>query len=78
MKRELRRTLRDLKKGRINKEICGKKERYKEWCERQKKKHKEEEEKKIRNIKCETEAWKYINKYIEKKVREISENIQMD
>ncbi|XP_018307231.1 trichohyalin-like [Mycetomoellerius zeteki] len=63
-KRELRKTLRDLRKRKINSEVyVTKRKAYREWCKEQKKKHEREEENKIRNIKSETEAWKYINKF---------------
>ena len=39
-----------------------KRRNYKEWCEAQKK-HEKAEKEKIKNIKSEKEAWKYINKY---------------
>lgn len=66
-KRELRKVLRDLKKEKINrkkrlKEYIAKRKEYKEWCKEQKKIHEEIEEDKIRNIKNETETWKFINK----------------
>lgn len=41
--------------------------KHKEWCKVQKSRHENEEEEKIRNIKSEAEAWKYINKYRNKK-----------
>ena len=68
MKRKLRKELRELKKGRISREdYVIKRRNYKEWCEAQKKKHAEAEEEKIKNIRSEKEAWKYINKYRKKK-----------
>jgi len=76
-KRELRKALKDLKKKIGRENFITKRKRYKEWCKEQKKKHEEEEEIKIRSIKSEAEAWKYINKYKEKKTEwtkmEISE-----
>ena len=78
MKRKLRKELRELKKGRINKEdYVIKRKNYKEWCKTQKK-HEEAEEEKIKNIKSEKEAWKYRNKYRKKKSEGPSKNIQID
>lgn len=51
------------RKGRI----CEGKKEAQEWCKEQKSRHENEEEEKIRNIKSEAEAWKYINKYRNKK-----------
>lgn len=45
-----------MKKRRNKEENPRKRKEYREWC-REQKKHEEEE--KIRNIKSETEAWKY-------------------
>lgn len=76
-KRELRKTLRDLRKRKINSEVyVTKRKAYREWCKEQKKKHEREEENKIRNIKSETEAWKYINKFRKKKAEKTDGNIQ--
>lgn len=57
-----------------------KRKEYREQCKEQKKKHEEEEEeeKRIRNIKSEAEAWKYINKYRKKKTERISEKINIE
>lgn len=78
-KKELRRVLRELKKRRIDKEEYVRKRReYREWCKEQKKKHEEEEEERIRNIKSEADAWKYINKYRKKKTERISEKINIE
>jgi len=50
-KRGLRRALRDLKKGKIEKEEYVQRRReYRKWCEEQKKRYEEEEEAKIGNI----------------------------
>lgn len=60
--------MRDWKKGRIGKEeYVRERRKHKEWCKVQKSRHENEEEEKIRNIKSEAEAWKYINKYRNKK-----------
>ncbi|TGZ50575.1 hypothetical protein DBV15_11466, partial [Temnothorax longispinosus] len=78
-KRRLRRLMRDWKKGRIGKEeYVRERKEHKEWCKEQNGRHKIEEEEKIRNIKNEAEAWKYINKYRKKKAEGISEQIHMD
>ncbi|KAL6419350.1 hypothetical protein ACFW04_013929 [Cataglyphis niger] len=51
---------------------------YKIWCKEERKKHeKEEKEEKINNIRIETEAWKYINKYGKKRER-IDEGIKLE
>lgn len=65
-----------MKKRRNKEEYPRKRKEYREWCREQKKKHEKEE--KIRNIKSETEAWKYINKCRKKKTERISENINID
>lgn len=68
-------------KRRIDKEeYVRKRKEYREWCKEQKKKHEEEEEEeeRIRNIKSEAEAWKYINKYRKKKTERISEKINIE
>lgn len=44
----------------------------------QKKIHEEIEEEKIRNIKNETEAWKFINKCRRKRIEKINEDIQSE
>lgn len=63
-----------MKKRRNKKEYPRKRKEYREWCREQK----HEKEEKIRNIKRETEAWKYINKCRKKKTERISENINID
>lgn len=63
-----------MKKRRNKEEYPRKRKEYREWCREQK----HEKEEKIRNIKSETEAWKYINKYRKKKTERISENINID
>lgn len=40
---------------------------YRRWCEEERKKHEKEEERKIRMIRTEKEAWQYINKYRRKR-----------
>lgn len=65
-----------MKKRRNKEEYPRKRKEYREWYREQKKKHEKEE--KIRNIKSETEAWKYINKCRKKKTERISENINID
>lgn len=40
---------------------------YKRWSDKERKKHKKVEEEKIRSIRTEEEAWKYINKFRKKK-----------
>ncbi|XP_039302912.1 uncharacterized protein LOC120357160 [Solenopsis invicta] len=78
-KRELRKTLRNIKKKRISKEdYIAKRKEYKEWCKEQKKKHEQAEEEEIRRIKSEKEAWKYINKYGKKRKEGICDNIKME
>lgn len=60
--------LRRMEKGKISREDYVKKRKdYKIWCNEEKRRHKEEEERKIRGIKTEKEAWKYINKYRKKR-----------
>ncbi|XP_070162472.1 golgin subfamily A member 6-like protein 22 [Polyergus mexicanus] len=77
-KRELRKELRRMKKGKINREeYIGKRREYKIWCDNEKKKHEKEEEKKIKLIRTEEKAWKYINKY-RKKREKIDENIDLE
>jgi len=76
-KRELRRVLRNTKKGKIEKEEYVQRRRRK-WYEEQKKKHEEKEEAKLRSISTEQKVWKYINKYRKKKIRGTSEHIQID
>ncbi|XP_020298200.1 vicilin-like seed storage protein At2g18540 [Pseudomyrmex gracilis] len=76
-KRELRRKLRKLKKDKIKREEYVRKRReYRKWCEGEKKKHEEEEEEKIRSIRTEEEAWRYINKYRKKRER-VDEGIEL-
>jgi len=71
--------MRDWKKRRIGKEeYVRERKEHKEWCKVQKSRHENEEEEKIRSIKSEAEAWKYTNKYRNKKTEGISEEIQMD
>ena len=51
------------KKRRISREeFWGKRKMYKEWCEKEREKYERREEEKIRMIKTESEAWKYINR----------------
>lgn len=77
-KRELRKELRKLKKGIIDRgEYVEKRKEYRKWCEEEKRKHEEEEEQKIKLIRTEEEAWKYINKF-RKKREGIDENIEME
>jgi len=77
-KRELRKAMRDLKKKKISrKDFIVKRREYKE-CKIREKEHAEEEEVKIRSIRSEAEAWKYINKYKDKRAERISEDIEMD
>ncbi|XP_024881253.1 ABC transporter F family member 4-like [Temnothorax curvispinosus] len=69
----------ELEEGRIGKEeYVREKKEHKKWCKEQKGRHESEEEEKIRNIKNEAEAWKYINKYKKKKAEGISEEMHMD
>ncbi|XP_039304823.1 golgin subfamily A member 6-like protein 22 [Solenopsis invicta] len=78
-KRELRKMLRNLKKGRIDREdYIARRKEYKEWCKEQKKRHEQAEEEEIRKIKSEKEAWKYINKYGKQRKERISDDIRMD
>lgn len=44
--------------------ICKEREKYREWCDKEKVKHEKEEEEKISQIKTEIEAQKYINTLI--------------
>ena len=78
-KRELRKELRKLRKGRISREeFWGKRKMYKEWCEEEREKYERREEEKIRMIKTQSEAWKYINRYGGRKQREkIDKSIEM-
>ncbi|XP_067209997.1 uncharacterized protein [Linepithema humile] len=76
-KRELKKELKKLEKGKINKKkYVEKRKEYRKWCEEEKRKHEEEEEQKIKLIRTEKEAWKYINKF-RKKREGIDENIEM-
>lgn len=76
-KREMRKDLRRLKKGKISREeYIKKKNEYKKWCREKRKKVEEEEEERIKAIRTEEEAWKYINRY-RKKREGIDENIDM-
>ncbi|XP_039304364.1 protein MNN4-like [Solenopsis invicta] len=78
-KRELRKTLRKLKKKRIYREdFIAKRKEYKEWCKKQKKKHEQAEEEEIQRIKNEKETSKYINNYGKKRKEEICDNIKME
>lgn len=63
--------LRRMKKGKTSREgYIRKKKEYKAWCEEEKEKYEQEEKEKIRSIKTEEKAWKYINKFRKKKERE--------
>ena len=53
-----------------DKQFWGKRKKYEAWCEREREKYERREEEKIRMIKTESEAWKYINRYGERKQRE--------
>ncbi|XP_012535403.1 golgin subfamily A member 6-like protein 6 [Monomorium pharaonis] len=76
-KRYLRAMMRRMKKGKISREdYVQKRKHYKEWCKEEKKRHEEKEERKIKNISTEKEAWKYINKY-RKKREGIDEEIEL-
>lgn len=62
-KRNVRRKLREFKDGITSREQYLKERKtYKEWCIAKKIEQQKEEEDKIKNIKTETEVWKYINK----------------
>lgn len=77
-KRDLRKELRKMRKGKIRKEeFIRKRKEYRRWCEQEKEKHRREEENKIREIRTEEEAWKYINKF-RKKREGIDESIDME
>lgn len=65
-KKELRKELKKLKKGKINKEEYIKKE-YRAWCDKKRERYEMEEEEKLRLIKTEEEAWNYINKFRKRK-----------
>jgi len=67
-KERIKKSTEGFKEEKISREdFITKRKGYKEWYKKQKKKHEEEEAIKIRSIKSEAEAWKYINKYKEKK-----------
>lgn len=77
-KRELRKELRKLKNNKITKgEYAEKKKGYKKWCKEKRKEYEKEEEKKIKSIKIEAEAWKYINKFRRKK-EGVDKNIKLN
>ncbi|XP_076248106.1 uncharacterized protein LOC143187781 [Calliopsis andreniformis] len=77
-KRELKKTMRAWKKGKINREeYIGKRKEFRAWCEEEKRRHALEEEEKIKNIRTEAEAWKYINRY-RKRRENINETIEVD
>ncbi|XP_025074790.1 uncharacterized protein LOC112552838 [Pogonomyrmex barbatus] len=77
-KRELRKELGRLKKGKISREeFVQKRKEYREWCKKEKHKHEREEEERIKTIRTEEEAWRYINKYRKKK-EGISESIEIE
>ena len=46
-----------------NEQYLEKKKEYKDWCRKKKERHEEEEEVKLRGIKRDAKAWKYINRY---------------
>jgi len=74
-KRELRKKLRKLKKDKIRREeYVEKRKEYRKWCDSERRKRETEEEEKIRSIRTEEKAWKYINKYRKKKEK-INEGI---
>lgn len=77
-KREIRRIFRNWRKGKCGKdEYWKERKEYKEWCKEKKREHERQEEEKIRGIRTEQEAWKYINRF--RKRREgIDEEISMD
>ena len=63
-KKEVRKPLRQYRKGKVEKEqYLEKKKEYKDWCRKKKGRHEEKEEVKLRGIKTEAKAWKYINRY---------------
>lgn len=71
--KKIKKSIGRMERGKISKEeYIRKRRRYKEWCKEQKKRQEEEEEEKIRNIKNEAEAWRYINKYRKRKMEGIS------
>lgn len=81
MKREARKELRKIRKGKIGREeyirkYTRKRIEYKEWCDKELRYEKEKEEK-IRKIGIKEEAWKYINKH-RKKREKIDEGIDVD
>lgn len=62
-KRKLVRTYKKWKSGKMNREDYKKeKKRVKAYMKEKIKKKKEEEEEELRNLKSETEVWRYINK----------------
>ncbi|XP_011637362.1 trichohyalin-like [Pogonomyrmex barbatus] len=77
-KRELRKELGRLKRGKISREeFVQKRKEYRDWCKKEKHKHEREEEERIKAIRTEEEAWRYINKYRKKK-EGISESIEIE
>lgn len=69
-KRELRKTLRKVKRGKMDsEEYIKRRKEYKIWCKKEKEKHEKKEEERIRLIKTEAETWRYINRYRKKRER---------
>lgn len=67
-KRELRKEMRRFRGGKINREeFVKKRKEHRKWCAEEKERYEREEMEKIKLIKSESEAWKYINKYRGKK-----------
>lgn len=77
-KRELRRELKKLKKGKITKEeYVNKRKDYRKWCTKERSEFEKKEEEKLRSIRTEEEVWRYINKFRKKKEK-IDESINLE
>lgn len=73
-KRKLRRKMRKWRRGKCEMEEFLRKR--KEWCREKRREHERQEEEKIKRVRTEQEAWKYINRFRKRKERveeEISE-----
>lgn len=70
--------MRKWKKGKVSgEEFCRIRKDHRKWCGEERRRHEEEEEEKIKVIRTEQEAWKYINKY-RKKREKIDEEIDLE
>lgn len=78
MERKEEKTKKKMRKWRRGKcemeEYLKERKEYKIWCREKKKEYERQEEEKIRKIKTEQEAWKYINRF-RKRRKGVSEEI---